>query len=201
VARGYSLTFGGWREGDDPLLIAEDIKIAERNVGRFLLPLEEARVTIARDVKQRFDTETAPSGAKWAPWSEKYKARGVRENISILRKQKEYHRDEEQPQLYDAATAEDSFIINSHSVSAGSYGGGDIVLIGEALPDYWIYHQEGLGQKARPFFGVSPEAEATIYTIFDDYVDGALTGMIRRGPGRGQPMGRGGRFRSHFLSP
>jgi hypothetical protein len=194
--RGYSLERGGWRPGDDPLLVAEAIDIAEVDLRRFRRPLELARFQIARDVEENFATQTGPDGAHWPDWSDSYRERGERENIQLLRKSPSYHKGDETP-LYDAATDPDSYIVESHSQSAGAYGGGAVALVGAALPEYWPVHQEGGGNAvpARPFLGIGDDDLEGIYGIFDAHVDGALTGMVRK---TGQPQGRGGRFISFF---
>ena len=201
MARPYSLTFGGWREGDDPLLIARDVAITEVDLRRFRLPLEAARQEIIRGTERRFYTETSPEGAPWARWSESYYPRANVENISILRKQKEFHRPESEPQLFDAATSQEAYIVQSYSLSSGAYSGGDVALVGEALPEYWVYHQEGTTKMpARPFLGADDQTETAIYAIFDGWVDRSFRGMVQRGPNIGQPIvgARGGEGRATF---
>lgn len=171
----------GWRAGDDPLLVAEAIGVAESRERRFIAPLRVIRRTISDDVKESFLTETDPEGNPWDPWGESYADRAATENISILRKQPEYHRGGGK-QLYDAATNLDNYLIRSKGVSSAAIGGGSIALIGSNLPDYWIYHQEGTSRiPARPFIGVSDAAEEIIFRILDMHVEGSLAGATRRG--------------------
>jgi hypothetical protein len=197
----YELSFGksGWRAGDDPFLVAEEIDIADVKLRAFRVPLTQARAVIRSDVVERFETETDPEGNPWAEWSESYRPRAERENVGILRKESAHHEPAGTPSLFEAVSDLSTYAIRSRGISQAAIGGGDIALVGSNLPDYWVYHQDGTSNMpARPFFGVSEEAEATIYTIFDDHVDRSLAGMVRR---TGQPIirtERGPRFARYY---
>lgn len=201
MATGIGLTFGrpssGWKAGDEPLVVAEEIDLAESRLSRFRNPLVAARREVREAIKRRFDTETDPDGVPWAQYSPKYQETANRENIGKLHKFPEYHRGD-QEQLYDAATDINAYIINSHSMSFGAYSGGDIALVGEALPDYWVYHQDGtVKMPARPFLGIDAEGEEIITGIFDAHVEGSLLGAVGRS---GQPIIKNAEGKSRFAS-
>lgn len=219
--RPYSLSTNrgsGWRAGDEPALVAEEIDIADVKLRKFIVPLTQARRIITADVDMRFETETDPEGHAWAPWADTYKGRGELENVGILEKQPQYHR-APGPQLREAATDESNYDIESRPgrVSRAAIGGGSVALIGSSLPEYWVTHQYGKdaavgythrgeayksgGVPARPFLGVSDEAEGAIYEVFDMHVERSLVGMVGRSgqpivklPGMVRPQ-----FASHFV--
>jgi phage gpG-like protein len=190
------LTFPGERSGwsTNPIVIAEEINVAEQKLRRFRVPLNQARFVIAEDIQSHFTEQTDYNGLPWQEWSPEYETR--QENLGEIL-QRTYA-------LEYAASNPENYVVISHSVSAGAYGGGEVALIGSNLPDYWIWHEEGSPGRysprgpnplpARPFAGLSEEAEATIYEIFDAYADGALIGTLATG----QPRGRGGRFATNF---
>ena len=201
----YSVRFpgrgkSGWKPGEDPFLAADALGLAERNLSDFTNPLNAARGIIANDVQQNFLTESDPEGVKWKPWAESYFERATRENTSILYKKKQYH-DTPGPQLYEAATKATSYTVVTKGKSSRAFGGGAIILNPSALPYYWVLHQEGgeltgyssKGQAvvskvpARPFLGVSTEAEAAITTAIDFHVEGTLAGAVTK---TGQPIFR-----------
>jgi phage gpG-like protein len=197
--RPYELDIG-WKSGDDPLLMAREIDLADIKLRALRVPLTQARRVLRDDIVERFDTETDPEGNKWEQWAESYRDRAEKENIGKLRKEPEYHTSDG-PQLYDAISDLSSYSISSlpGRVSSSAVGGGDIALIGANLPDYWIVHQEGqsisavthtgdsytIRIPARPFLGTSEEAEAMVYEIFDMHVERSLVGMVRSS---GQPI-------------
>ena len=209
-----SRTQSGWRAGDDPLLVADSIHAASERERRFAAPLAAARRVIRNDVVERFDTETDPEGIPWKAWSPLYQDQAERENIGILHKLPEYHRPARNTSdsLYDSVSKLTSYEVMSSGISGAAIGGGSIALVGANLPDYWIIHQEGANFSftthkgetrkgvipARPFIGVSGQAEEIIYGILDLHVDGALAGAVRK---TGQPIMRIPGVGTRFVSP
>jgi len=192
VSLDYPGHRSGW--GEDPILVAEDMGIAERRMKRLYIPLNQARAIIMEDIQEHFTTQTDPDGVPWEEWSESYDARQT--NLGDIL-QRTYA-------LEYAATNPDSWLVISHSQSAGAYGSGEVALVGSNLPDYWIWHEEGISDRESPrgpnplprrsFAGVSDEAQEKIYATFEAYFDRALVGTLVTG----QPMGRGGRFARRF---
>jgi hypothetical protein len=171
----------GWKAGDDPILVADAIEFAGRAEADFTAPLTISRRVIANDIEERFITETDPEGNPWEPWADSYRDRAAYENVGILEKTAEYHKDPG-PSLRDAASDMDNLVMRTRGVSSAAIGGGDIAFIGSNLPDYWIYHQEGTSRMlARPFIGISDDAEEIIYSILDMHVGGTLAGATAKG--------------------
>ena len=187
------LTFPRERSGwsPDPVVIARDIELADARLKRFRVPLNQARYVISADIQSHFTEQSDYHGIPWQEWSESYAARGARDNLGEIL-QKTYA-------LEYAATNPENLVIISHSQSGGAFGGGEVALVGSNLPDYWIWHEEGVPDRvgpkgpnplpARPFAGLSTDAEEAIFAIFDSHVDGALIGTLAR---TGQPILRTG---------
>lgn len=183
----------GW--SPDPVVVADDVALAEYRIGRWQVPLNQARFIIAENIQSHFDEQTDYDHVPWKEWSPSYDAR--QENLGDILQQTyamEY-----------AATNPENFIVISHSKSAGAFGGGEVAIIGSNLPDYWIWHEEGLPTRKAPlpqrkFMGLDTEGEEQIFAVLDRYADGALIGTLVRGRAGqfGQPRGRGGRFAKNF---
>lgn len=168
-------------------------------------PLRAARRILQDDIRERFETETDPEGHKWHELDEDYLAWKVSHGFDdrILRMTGD---------LYDAATAQTSFIVDSEN--------GNVFMNTANLPPYWIVHQEGspaglerrglskkkakelgldddfgggmgAGQNtpARPFIGVSADAEEMIFNAFDIWfyegiqVKVSSAGIVQHSPG------------------
>jgi hypothetical protein len=191
------ITFPNERSGwsPDPIIVAEDIGLADRRLSRFQVPLNQARYVIAEDIQDHFAKQESYDGNPWEQWSESYDAR--QDNLGDIL-QRTYA-------LEYAATNPENFRVISHSQSAGAYGGGEVALIGSSLPDYWIWHEEGVPGRssprgpnplpARPFAGLSLHGEELIYEIFDRHVERSLIGTLVTG----QPRGAGGMFARRFV--
>jgi hypothetical protein len=191
------ITFPGERSGwsPDPIMIAEDIGIAERKLKRMQVPLNQARYIIAENIQEHFQKQEDYDNLPWQEWSPSYDAR--QQNLGDIL--------ERTYAMEYAATNPDNYLVISHSVSAGAYGGGEVAILGSSLPDYWIWHEQGLPERRtksgapnplpkRSFMGLDTEGEEKIYEVFDRFVDRALVGTLVTG----QPLGRGGRFATRF---
>jgi hypothetical protein len=112
-------------------------------------------------VRERFETETDPSGEKWAPWSEQY--RPIAEaypNIGILRQSGE---------LYEAATSTEAIVVTSDTVFYQT----------PLLPHYGLAHEQGLPDRENPlpqrsFLGLSDESRLVIFGVFGEWFDRAI---------------------------
>lgn len=138
------------------------------------IPMRGAKRIAMDDMKQRFDDEVSPDGAKWFALDPDYAARKQHEvgfEHPILTRERE---------LRDAATSEEAWSVTGESLFFNT----------SVLPEYWRVHQEGsigFGAKfhasaniageadvegeqnipPRPYIGLSAEAEAKIFTLFD----------------------------------
>jgi hypothetical protein len=179
----------GWGE-DNPIVEAEVINVAEAKLRRLYIPLDQARHAIAHNVGTHFEMQEDYDGMAWTPWSESYDAR--QNNLGEIL-QRTY-------ELEYAASNPDNYRIISGSISGGAYGSGEVALIGSNLPDYWIFHEQGIPDRKtgalpkRSFAGLDAAGIAEMDTIFEEFADGALVGTLVTG----QPMGRGGQFRTFF---
>lgn len=188
----------------DPILAAEEMNGAAGRLMNFAEPLAAAREVVVRDIREHFEKQEDPNHHPWAEWSVSYRDRASRENVAILQKRVGWHSSNRSGQrLIDASTSRRSYHVSGHELFADT----------AAWPDYWEVHQQGASHSpfnretktaleelgvdvvatetpARPFLGISEEAEFAIYDILDEFVDGAMlfthpiTGATqRRGPG------------------
>jgi phage gpG-like protein len=131
------------------------------------LPLRGAARIAQDDMKARFDTEIGPDGAKWTALDIDYA------------KRKEHDKGFEHPiltydrDLRDAATSSKAFTVSADSIWYNTDVFADI--------PYWRVQQEGSAEiafdspegaafqniPARPFIGLSKEAESRILELFD----------------------------------
>jgi phage gpG-like protein len=190
---------------NDPIILAAKLEHLADSLDRDLgEPAVAARQVIIDDVREHFEHEQAPSGERWAPWAPTYAARAQSENIGILRKTED---------LYNEVTSAASWPVI----------GNDVWVNTASWPDYWRVHQQGglimssqtmirrmtktrSGQKgardhgripARPYVGVSAEAEAKVVTVYDQWLTGELdiisssaTGLAYFRGAKGQIGGR-----------
>lgn len=164
----------------------EAASIALSNLATYIdnvdLPLRGAKKIGRDDMKERFDTETAPDGTTWFALDPDYAERKVRKKgfeHPILTYSKALRR---------AATSEAAWSVSGESLWFST----------STLPDYWRVHQEGSsdfgvtfhqvgednvllrtsegGQNLppRPFIGLSAEAEGKILELFDIWFSNGL---------------------------
>jgi len=167
----------GWDDERNPIMAAHDISIAESELTRFAVPLDAARHIIAQNIQEHFDNQEDYDNMPWQQWSESYEAR--QENLGDIL-QRTY-------ELEYAATDPNNFEVISGSVSAGSYGGGEVAMVGSSLPPYWIYHEEGIPSRKtgalpkRAFAGLDTRGEEQLFAVFDRWVEGTLLRMVGSG--------------------
>lgn len=153
------------------------------------LPIRGARRIAMDDMKDRFESETAPDGTKWFELDPNYAARKEKEvgfEHPILTKDGD---------LKDAATSSEAWTVSGESLFFNT----------AVLPEYWRVHQEGSegfgatfvkvesesvlmrtsgeGDQnipPRPFIGLSGEAEAKILELFDIWFSEGLEMATKR---------------------
>jgi phage gpG-like protein len=201
MARGepygsFTGVFGGSISFDwapEPIVVAEELTGMARALDNMAMPLEASRQIAQLDIGKRFDTKTDPDGNAWAPWSISYAATNPPGSLLELT-----------GAMRAASTSPSAFDVDVHP------GGGQVIFTGAGVPEYWHYHQHGATRMrfdaetqafftatgedvlanelpARPFVGLSEEAEIAIVDIFDEWFAGATsfavnpsTGVVQR---------------------
>lgn len=198
-ALGGSITFD-WVP-DPGVIAAQYIKLAGY-LENFLPPLTASRAIAQSDMQEHFDSESGPGGEAWAPLDEQYvvsKRGGNAHPILQL-----------SGAMHDAAVSDAAYPIDGHDLFFSTAG----------LPFYWIFHETGRsgiggmaefvekarqlglevdesaggGMPARPFVGLSFEAELQIIEVFDAWFAGGVSGFYARSGGAIQTRLSGGRF-------
>lgn len=144
----------------DPMLYAQSVLAVERALADKTAPLVAATEIVQADIRERFETETAPDGTKWQEWAPSYAPIAEKENVGILRKSEE---------LYEAASSTEATVIRGDTVFYNT----------QTLPHYGLAHQQGQPERdpplpARPFLGMSNESEAFIFAAFAEWFDRSI---------------------------
>lgn len=199
------MAFGGIISFDwfpEPEVVAARIMELSGYLENFIPPLEASKGVAKADMQNHFDTETSPEGEPWAALNKEYvqKRRGGAAH-PILQLSGAMH---------DAAVSDSAYMID----------GNDLFINTGGFPDYWVYHefgreemagwdvwvkqvsatlgvdiQSGGGEMpARPFVGVSFEAQLQILEIFDAWFDGAVSGFYVHPGGTVQKRSLTGQF-------
>lgn len=167
--------FGSWADMSDFEVAADVLFQLAQYIERTEVPMQAAKRIAQEDMSKRFETETDPEGNKWqdlniryADWKEK-KHPGL-PILTLFRKGRS-------EALRTKATKDSAFSVSHDSVFFST----------SDLPIYWRKHQFGhsgstvsyfdkkhkeqsftVGEvPARPFIGLSVEAEEKITEIFD----------------------------------
>lgn len=139
---------------------------------------------IRGNIRERFETETAPDGTPWEDWAESYRDYAeAYPNIGILQQSGE---------LVEAASDAGAIHVTNDTVFYRT----------DVLPHYGLAHHTGLPERrtplpARPFLDMSPEAEALIVGTFFEWFEGNLDLFVTAGGGIGRRhavRGEGGAF-------
>jgi phage gpG-like protein len=146
----------------DPIVFGEAIMNVDRALNATMIPLQAAGAEVSTSIRQRFETETEPSGQKWAAWSENYDpVAKAFPNVGILRRTTE---------LYKYVTSDNAMIVR-----------GDALFFQDnKMPARGYYHQEGAPTRktkggaanplpARPFLGLNMETRTFIMATFDEW--------------------------------
>lgn len=145
-------------EWDDPDPRQMSIRLA--HMADYLVeteaPMMGAMFIAISDIREHFEEEEDPEGRAWDEWAESYEMTAAFENVGILRKTED---------LFFAAIDPSSYTV----LRSGLY------FDPSGLPEYWVYHQEGTGKiPARPFIGLSEEAQIAIEELFFQWMQGGI---------------------------
>jgi hypothetical protein len=174
----------------DPRIIAAKILELAAYLENFIPPLEASRGIAQRDMQEHFDTESGPNGEAWAPLADSTIERWGEHPILQLT-----------GAMRDAATSEGAYVID----------GRDLFIDTSSFPPYWVFHETGTsgkgmgqileelkakgfeidplaggGMPARPFVGISFEAQMLIIEAFDAWFEGGVAGFYTRPSGKVQ---------------
>lgn len=159
-----SLVFEWGPRRDEPTIIANQIDMIRESLDNLEIPMLASRQIVADDMKNRFDNEVDLNGRKWkklSPVTRRRKRELGKGDKTILRRY---------DHLYNAVTDPHSYKVT----------GNDMLIDTASWPDYWsaLHSGESIGRNsilpARPFAGVSEEAQFAIIGVFDEYIDGTL---------------------------
>ena len=194
----------------DPIFEAAAMRQLALELEDFTPALEASKGIVVEDVRQHFEQERGPTGEQWADWAESYAPTAERDNIGKLRRR-------DTQDLYKAATDRMNYHVDGDALFLDTAG----------FPIYWAIQQygglimsgptvvkrvamrhspvaetraaaSGHGEiPARPYLGMSAEAETAVVGIFDMWMTGEIIGWVEnplRGPGVFQPRLKSGRF-------
>jgi hypothetical protein len=144
-------------ESPTPSEVADELFASAERLMHVEYFLEAAKAHAMHDMSERFLTETDPDGQAWREWSDSYAQTAEANNIGILRRADQ--------DLYMSAMDESAWEVTPEGLFFDTSG----------LPDYWEYHQDGtFKMEARPFIGLSDDAERAIDAEFFAWVEGAV---------------------------
>lgn len=204
-ALGGEMAFGGIISYDwfpEPEVVAARIMELSGYLENFIPPLEASKGIAKADMQNHFDTETSPEGEPWAQLNKEYVQRrrgGAAHPILQLT-----------GKMHDAALSDSAYMID----------GADLFINTGGFPDYWVYHEfgreeiagwdvwvkeasamlgvditsQGGAMPARPFVGISFEAQLEIIEIFDLWFKNAVIGFYTHPGGSVQQRVSGGLF-------
>jgi phage gpG-like protein len=145
----------------DPTVFANRFFAVADALENRTLPLLAASETMQHDIRERFETETAPDGTPWEPWSENYRpvAEGY-PNEGILTRS---------GALKDAASSSEAMVVTKDTVFYQT----------TLLPHYGLAHDQGLpdrkaGLPKREFIGMSDEAAMVVIGEFGEWFDRSI---------------------------
>lgn len=200
----------------DPILVAKELNQVADNLSSFAPALAASREVIVRDIRSHFEQEEEPGGAKWPPWSRNYQDYASRHNTGGILVQT--------GSMMRAVTSRRSWQVTGHEVFADT-ALWEVPNQKGQTNQRWAWHQEGrdrshpvqaaneallaqsgLGLEgeaegnrlpARPFVGISEDAEFEIFDILDEFVDTSF--QVATHPITGVTQRRiGGRFGPKF---
>jgi len=183
----------------DPEVLARRVMRIAEYLEDFAPPLAASQKIAIADMKNHFDTETAPDGYAWAPHAESTTLRWGEHKILNLT-----------GALEGAATAPYAFPIDGHDLFFSTAG----------LPFYGMIQETGRraahitefiaqvgaeriapgmefsggGAPPRPFIGISEEAQDEIIAVFDAWFEGGVSGFYVHGGGTVQGRTSSGQF-------
>ena len=148
----------------DPIVFGRALMEVDAGLRNTYIPMRWAAEEMSADIKERFETQTDPSGAPWEEWSDSYAA--VAEafpNIAILRRT---------DALYDAVTSDEAMIVNNNTVFFDE----------SQMPRRGFWHQIGIPNRKtksgapnplpeRRFLGLTTTTRAYIIGMWDAWFD------------------------------
>lgn len=163
-----------------PRVVAMDFERAAAAAANMYGPLELSKTIAAADTAETFQSKISPEGTPWQPWSDSTIQFNLTNELMILTGELE------------------SAAVSGFEIEAGH----QIVWNPAGAPDRWLWHEEGrLGRltplPARPFIGLSEEAEEQVYRVFLEWFDGIINIISYGGGGQGpriQGRDKMGRF-------
>ena len=185
----------------DPETLAVEVMRIAGYLENFIPPLTASRAIAQADMENHFATESGPDGEAWAQLAEE-----------TVRKRGSAH-----PILQDSGE------LHAAAVSPSGFQiAGDALFIDTSnYPYYWAFHQTGTsgapgmaefiararqagltvdegalggGMPARPFVGISEDAELQIVEVFDAWFAGAIAGFYEHPGGTIQTRLPSGQF-------
>lgn len=146
----------------DPVVYANSMNnVADALLNR-TAPLAAASEAVQMDIRERFETETDPSGRKWEPWSESYRHFAeIFPNMGILH---------QTGALEEAATSTEATQVTNDSVFYST----------QNLPSHGLEHESGNLERDPPlpqrsFLGLSDAARTVIMGNFYEWFEGAIS--------------------------
>jgi hypothetical protein len=188
----------------DPKIIAAKILELAGYLENFIPPLEASRGIARQDMQHHFDTESGPDGGKWAPHADSTIDRWGEHSILQLT-----------GAMHDAAVSEGAYVIDGRDLFIDTSAFPDYWVFhetgrgAEALAEHAAFlaksekifgvkiESAGTGtgaMPARPFVGLSFEAQMKIIEAFDAWFEGGISGFYTGRGGTVQTRTSSGQF-------
>lgn len=145
----------------DPAVLGQSMLAVAGSLADRKAPLLAASEAVREDIRERFETETDPSGDPWEQWAESYKEHAESyPNKGIL---------QQSMALVEAASSTEATVVTGDTVFYRT----------NVLPHYGLAHESGLPDRKHPlpqrsFLGLSAQAASVIFGFFSEWFDGAI---------------------------
>ncbi len=190
----------------DPNVYAAKFMELAGYLENFIPPLEASKGIAKQDMEMHFQTESSPDGAAWAQLNPQYASkRGSAHPILQLT-----------GAMHDAAVSDSAYTIDGHDLFFNTGGLPPYWIFhetgreGKGAADLaaWARHARSMGLEvdeaqlgtidggmpARPFVGISFDAQMAIIEAFDAWFEGGVAGFYTRPSGAVQTRDIRGRF-------
>jgi phage gpG-like protein len=156
----------------DPARIGASVEAVAAALEKTVVPIAASSKAIQADIRERFMTETDPSGTPWEPLSWKYIMSGwakthpppytTRNRTGTTLK--------DTGQLMEAATSSEAQVVTNNTLFFQT----------KALPNYGLAHEAGLPDREHPlpqrsFLGMSDAAAAVVFGFFTEWFDQSIS--------------------------